>query len=54
MSVVHHLRIPLKQNESKSDALTRAQKQLKISDEDLQKYQIHFIAYTPVEIKAMR
>lgn len=53
-TVIHHLRIPLRRNEIQADALQRAQKELKLTDEELKEYQIHFIAFTPVTIRGMR
>lgn len=54
MSVIHHLRIPLHRDETQTDALERVKKELKLTDAQLKEYQIHFIAYTPVTIRAMR
>ena len=47
-TVINHLRIPLKRDESQADALQRAQKELKLTDDQLKEYQVHFIAYTPI------
>jgi len=42
-TVINNLRVPVEPNESQQEALERAMKQLKISEEDLYKYKIHFI-----------
>jgi len=42
-NVINHMRVPVEAGETDGEALERAKLQLKLSEKDLEKYQIHFI-----------